>query len=336
MKRVTGRQIPHDVLEHYRFRAIELWEEGEQIKQIAHFFGLHRVTVSYWIAAYKKGGKDALKSKKASGPQFRLSEEEIDIIIDCLKRPATDFGFDTPLWTTKRVVVLIKEKTGKSIHYSNVWRMLRRLGLTNQKPERRAIEQNPEEAERWIEEEWPKIQAHAKRWQAMLYFHDEAGISLIPFTGKTWAPKGETPIVRVTGKKGGFCFSSAISLGGRMLFRVEKKRVNAERFIDFLKKIMKHHPNRKVIVVTDRAPVHTAKAVERFVAENSKRFALYYLPPYSPELNPDEQVWSHLKTKKLNAHTATSLDELKSIAKASMHSIQKQPLLIQSFFHKLR
>lgn len=334
MKELTGWQIPHEVLEHYRFRAVILWKEGKKIKDIACFFGVHRGTVSKWISNYKRGGEDALKSKKAPGPQFKLTEEEIMSIIDCLQQSATEFGFETPLWTTKRVVLLIKKKTKKSLHYTNVWRMLRRFGLTNQKPERRAIEQNPKEAERWIEEEWPRIQQHARRWQAIIYFQDESGLSLIPVLGKTWSLKGKTPIIHVTGKKGGLCLSSAISPAGRMLFRIEKKRVNSKIFIDFLKKIMKHHPNRKIIVVVDRAPPHRAKAVEKFVSEN-KGFALYYLPPYSPELNPDENVWGYLKNKKMKTHTATSKDELKSIAKASMHSIQKQPSLIQSFFYKL-
>ena len=165
---------------------------------------------------------------------------------------ALQIGFETPLWTTKRVALLIKKRTGKSLHFSNVWRMLKKLGLTNQKPERRAIEQNPEEAERWLEEEWPRIQEHAKRWRAIIYFQDETSVSLIPVLGKTWAPKGKTPVVRVTGKRGKIVISSAVSPAGKLLFRIEKKNVDSKIFIDFLKKILKHHLNRKIIIITDR------------------------------------------------------------------------------------
>jgi len=156
VKRITGRQLPHDVLEHYRFRAIELWKEGKKVKDIAHFFGLHRVTVSYWISAYRRKGEKALKSKKAPGPSFKLTDGEVKALMKNLEKDATHFGFETPLWTTKRVGLLIAKETGKTLHHSNVWRLLKRMGLSNKKPERRAAEQNPREAKRWLKKEWPK------------------------------------------------------------------------------------------------------------------------------------------------------------------------------------
>lgn len=330
-----GRSISHEALEFLRFRAIELKQSGEKVEDIAKFFGVHPGSVSRWLGTYRRKGKNALKSKKATGRKTKLTKKEKLNIVECLKQPATEFGFETPLWTTKRVCLLIRKKTEKSLHHSNVWRMLQRMGLSNQKPERRAIEQNPAEAQRWLEEEWPKIQEHAKRWQAIIYFQDETSVSLIPVLGKTWSEKGKTPIIRVTGNRGKIILSSAISPGGRLLFRIEKKNVNSKIFIDFLKKILKHHPSRKIIVVTDQAPFHTANAVGGFVEKNGKRLALYYLPPYSPELNADEYVNEYLKNKKLKAHSATSVGELRTITKASMHSIQKKSLLIQSFFHKL-
>ena len=83
----------------------------------------------------------------------------------------------------------------------------------------------------------------------MLYFQDEAGVSLIPFMRTTWAPKGKTPIIKVTGKKGGICVSSAISLAGRMVFRIEKGRMTSETYIDFLAKIILQHPRRKIVII---------------------------------------------------------------------------------------
>ncbi len=333
--KITGWQIPHETLEHYRFRAIELWKEGEKINDISHYFGLHRVTVSYWISKYKKGGKKALKSRTSPGPTPKLHEEDVEKTLQNLKHEATDFGFETPLWTCKRLAFLIKKTTGKNLHNSNVWKLLQRLNITNQKPERRAMQQNPKEAKRWLREEWPKIQAHARRWQAMLYFQDESGISLIPNLGKTWAPKGKTPTVKVTGSRGGFCVTSAISPAGRLVFRIEKGKVNADKFIEFLSQIISHHKNRKVIVVTDRAPVHRAAKVAAFAEEHKGSFALYYLPSYSPELNPDENVWGYLKGNKLKAHQAKTTPELRKITLAGMRSIQMQPGLVQTFFHRI-
>lgn len=328
-----GRKLSHEVLEVYRLRAIELRKMGKSVKEIAFFFGLHPASVSRWFVKHKREGIEALKSRKATGPSPKLTSEEINKILNCLKKPATDYGFPTPLWSCKWVKQLIQKETHKKFTVVGVWKLLRRFGLTNKKPERRATEQNPKEAKRWIKEEWPKIEAHAKRWQAMLYFQDESGVALVPVLGKTWAIKGEIPVVKVTGKKGGFCITSAISTGGRMLFRIEKGKINAKTFIDFLKKIIRHHRQRKVIVVADRAPPHIANKVKDFTETNKKTFALYYLPPYSSELNCDEHVWGYLKENKLKSHNAKSVDELKKLTLSSMWSIQKQKSLVKSFLY---
>ncbi len=335
MHKLTGYQIPHQVLEHYRFRAVELRKEGKKVNDIAHYFGLNRVTVSYWLSRYKKEGKEALKSKKASGPQLKLSAGEMVRLLKELKLPATEFGFDTPLWTCKRVEYLIQKITKKELDNSNVWRLLRRLGLTNQKGERRALEQNPKVTKKWLREEWPKILAHAKRWQAIIYFQDEAGVAVNAVMGKTWAPKGKTPIVKLTGNRGGICVSSAISPAGRLVFRVEKGTVTSFTFIEFLDEIRKHHKNRKIIVIADNAPQHVAQRVRDYAERNKKSFALYFLPTYSPELNPDEHVWGYLKSNKLKSHLAKNKKELTEITTKAMTSIQKNPTLLRSLFYGL-
>lgn len=335
MQKMNGLHMPHEVLETFRFRAITLRREGEKINDIAHYFGVSRVAVSKWLRTYKKEGKIGLKSRKAPGPAFKLEPEEMKLVLKTVKHPATDFGFETPLWTCKRVLYIIKKMTKKKMDNSNVWRLLQKLGLSNQTPERRAIEQNPKEAKRWLKEKWPEILAHRRRWQAVLYFQDEAGVSLTPVLGKTWAPKGKTPIVRVTGHRGGLTITSAMSTAGRLLFRFEKERINADLHIEFLEQIRKQHKNRKVIVVEDQARPHIAGKVGKYVEKHKKSFALYYLPPYSPELNPDENVWEYLKEKGLKTHQAQSVKELKGLVNRRMKSMQKRPELIVSFFNRV-
>lgn len=329
-----GRQLSHEVLEQYRFRALELRKKKWKVGDIAEAFGLNRRAVTRWFTIYSKDGKEALKSKKAPGPKPKLEQKDLKKVLRCLKCPATDFGFETPLWTCKRVQQIITKQTGNELHQSNVWRWLVKCNLSNQSPEKRALQADPKEGEKWIKEEWPKIQAHAKRWRAVIYFLDEAGVSLIPVMGKTWAPKGKTPVVKVTGNKGGFCVTSAVSPAGRMLFRIEKEKVNFEVHIQFLRQILGHHPRRKIIVVEDQAPPHTAEKTKQFVKSSKERFALYYLPPYSPNLNPDEGVWNHLKNKKLKAHQVQTKKEFRPFVIAKMRSIQMSPSLIRSFFYK--
>lgn len=328
-----GRKISRETLEHFRTQAIKLHKSGWKITEISESFGLHRGSVSRWFTKYKRNGLKALKLKKAKGAEPKLNKKHIKKILSCLKKPATHYGFETELWDCTRVNQLIKTECKIKLHVSNVWRMLKSWNLTPQKPERKAYEQNDAEVKKWLEIEWPKIQRHAKRWQAIIYFQDESGISLIPSVGRTWAEKGKTPIVRTTANRGGLCLTSAISPAGRMVFRIENGKINAQKHIEFFQQIIKRHPSRKIIVIEDRAPAHRAKKVQAFIDLNRKWFARYFIPPYSPKLNPDEKTWRYLKKHKLKAHTATTTNDLRAVVLSKMRSIQRRPAVIRSFFH---
>ena len=334
MKKRDGRSVPRDALEHYRFQAIELRKKNWKVNKIAEAFGVTREAVSRWISKSEKFGKDSLKRRKAPGAKPKLSHEEKNEIINCLKESAMDFGFETPLWTSKRVQFLMKNRFNKKMHISKICQWFKNIRLSPQKPEKVYSQKNEGLAKKWLKEEWPKIDKHRRRWQAMFYFLDEAGVSLTPVVGRTWAPKGQTPKIYVTGNRGGFCASSAISPAGRMVFRIEKGKVNAQAHIDFLSKIILQHPNRKIIIVEDNAPAHIAKLVKEFEMSNKKRIVIYHLPPYSPDLNPDEHVWSQLKAYELKDHQAQKINELKELTFKKMHKIQKNSTLIKSFFMK--
>ena len=332
MKKRDGRKIPREAMEYMRIQTIDLWKKGKAVDDIAEFFGVTIDAVYKWIRKFKQKGKESLRMKKAKGAEPKLNKEDKKKIISWLKRSAMDFGFETPLWDCKRIQIMIKKELNKNIAISNLWENLRRWKLTPQKPEKVALERSQRKVTEWLKEEWPKINEQRRRLQAMIYFQDESSVSLVPVLGTTWAKKGETPKVKVTGNRGSIAVSSAISPSGRMVFRIEKKNVNSETFIDFLKQIIKNHKWRKIIVVTDNSPSHTAKAVQDFIEENKNKIIVYYLPTYSPDLNPDEEVWKYLKNVKLKAHQARNKKEFKPLVLSKMHSIQKKPNLIKSFF----
>jgi len=329
---IDGRSYSHEVLEHYRFRAIELYEEGKKVNDIAEYFGVHRCSVSHWITSYKRNGKKALSSTKSTGRPSKLTQQEINELLTFFENDAMQYGFETPLWTCKKIQKIVKQRFDKKIHTTNIMRWIKKSNITNQKPQRRASQRDEKAVEKWLVEEWPKIKAHRRRWHAMLYFLDEAGISLTPVMGKTWAPKGQTPIIKVTGKRGGLCVTSAISPAGKLIFRIEKKRINGDVHIEFLEQMLKQHPNRKIIVIEDRAPAHKSKKVREFVEKNRRRLAIYLLPSYAPELNPDEHVWEYLKGYQLKAHQAQNTEELKKLIKRKMQGIQRKKKVINSFF----
>jgi transposase len=314
-------------------QSIKLFDKGKKADEIAEFFGVTVDAVYKWKRKHKERGITGLKSKKAPGASPKLSEREQKKLCELLKQPADTYGFPTQLWDCKRIKQLVKEKFHKEIHFSNIWRLLKRLNLSSQVPEKEAFQRSKYKVRYWIKEKWPKIEEHRRRWQAMLYFLDEAGVSLIPVVGKTWAPVGKTPKIKVTGKKGGLVVTAAISPAGRLVFRIEKKTICAKEHIEFLQQIMKNHSNRKIIIVEDNASPHIAAEVNKFVEAKKNRLAIYYLPTYSPDLNPQEDVWRYLKHVKLKAHQAKDVKELRPLVHNKLKSMQQTKGLMRSIFY---
>lgn len=333
MKKEDGRSINRDVLEHLRIQAIRLWKKGKTVEEISDFFGVTLGAIYKWIKIYKLKGLKALKRRKAPGAMPKLSKEELKKLLKVLTKSPDEYGYGTQLWDCKKVGKIIQDKFNKKIHNTNIWRLLKKLGFSYQKPEKIALQKDSKKVKMWIKQEWPKIKEHARRWQAIVYFLDESGISLQPFVGKTWAKKGETPQIKVTAKQGGILLTSAISKSGYLVFRMEKGRLKSKEHIDFLKRIQKHHPNRKIIIMEDNARVHTSKEVKEFIETQKTRLAIYYLPTYSPELNPVEHVWNYLKYVKLNSHQAKTISEFKPLVHRKMKSIQRNKKQVQTFFY---
>jgi transposase len=329
-----GRQLSREVQEKYRFRALRLRKKGWKVKDIAESMEVHVDSVSRWLTQHRREGRDRLRLRKAPGKSQKLSVEQKLTLLRYLKKPAIDYGFETSLWTRDRVRQLVDKSFHITLHKTNVGVWLRQWGWSPQTPERRAIEQNKKAAKKWLTDTWPKIQAHAKRWHAITYFQDEAGVALTAALGKTWAPVGKTPIVNTTGHRGNITVTSVISPAGHMLFRLEKEkvRITAQIHIEFLEQVLQHHTNRKIIIIEDNAPPHIAKAVENFVQQNKNRLTIYWLPAYSPELNPDEKTWRQLKQHELKAHNATTTAELRILIRNKMRSIQHRKQMIKHFF----
>lgn len=327
-----GRKLSRQVLEAYRMRALRLRNDQHYtVRQISDIFGVHYQSVSRWFCQWRRGGTEALKQHNAPGKARTLNSGDLRWLENVLKDNATAHGFSTPLWTGTYVRILFKRERQMNLDRTTVWRYLVRLGLSFQKPQKRYSQQDCELVKKWIHYEWPKIQHWARVNRALVYFEDESGVSLAPVIGKTWAPKGQTPIVRVTGKRGGVLAMSAISPSGRMCFRLEKRRVNAKVLIEFIHQIGDQHPRRKVGIVMDQAPCHVAKKVKRF-SEGSPRLRVFHLPPYSPDLNPDEKVWRHMKHVALKNHQAQDKKQLARLVIGALRKMQKNPKMTKRFF----
>jgi transposase len=332
--KTDGRKLSREILEAYRLRAITLrYEQGYTVEKIAKIFDMNYYSVSRWFCKERAEGISALKMRKARGADSKIDSAIEVWLKKALIKPATAYGFSVPLWNSTMVRQLLKKEKGIKVGSVTVWRYLKKLGLTFQQPEKRYVQQDKELVERWLQKEWPDIRDWVKKKQATLYFEDESGIALAPVIGKTWAPKGETPIVEVTGKRAGILAMSAISPSGKMCFRLEDRRVNGEVLIEFLQQILDNHPKRKVVVIMDNAPCHRSKAVQDFV-KLQRRLRVHYIPPYSPELNPDEKVWRHLKHVEIKNHFAEDKQQLIKLVLSALRKMQKTPQLTKNFFNQ--
>ena len=335
MKASDARRLDHATLEQMRERAVRSVQDGESPELVARVLGVNRSTVYGWLAQYRRGGWGALKAKPLFGRPPKLDDKKLRWIYDTVtQRNPLQLKFEFALWTREMVAKLIKDRFGITLSLVSVGRLLAQLGITCQKPLHRALERDEALVQQWLKQEYPKIRALAQREKADIYFGDAAHMRSDHHAGRTWGKKGETPVVSSTGARYRMSLISAITSRGHMRFMIkEKGGVNAEVFIKFLRRLMVGCKN-KIFLIVDRGPAHVAKKTKAFVASLGGRLRLFYLPPYSPDTNPDELVWKHLKADTVGRTSITSFDDFRDKVKSSMLSLQRSPAKIQSFFQK--
>ena len=229
---------------------------------------------------------------------------------------------------------LLKVRYNISLSVVSVGRLLAQLGITCQRPLHRALERDEALVRQWLKQDYPKIRALAQREKADIYFGDAAHMRSDHHAGRTWGKKGETPVVLSTGARYRMSLISAVTSRGHMRFMIkETGGVNADVFIEFLRRLLIGSKNR-IFIIVDRGPAHVAKKTKAFVASLGGRLRLFYLPPYSPDKNPDELVWKHLKADTVGRTSIISFDDFKDKVRSSMLSLQRNPAKIRAFFQK--
>ena len=242
------------------------------------------------------------------------------------------FKFAFGLWTLSLIAALIERQFRKKLSLASVSRIMKLLGFAVQEPLYQAWQQDATLVRTWEAEIYPAIRAEAKAKGATIYFADESGIRSDYHAGTTWAPVGETPVVEVTGRRFSLNMISAVSPRGEFRFMLHDGSVNADVFREFLKRLLigKTAP---VFLIVDAHPIHKAKLIKEFVVAQDGKLKLFYLSPYSPQLNPDDQVWAHVK-RQVSRQLVQSKDEMKRLAIGAPRRIQKLPELVESFFHQ--
>jgi len=331
--KIDGRTLDHKTLEHLRITACKrVLEDGELPSVVAASLGFSRTSIYPWLRRIEEDGWDALAEKIAEGPDCKLTEKQRQRVKRWIVgKDPRQYGFEFGLWTRRIVQKLIAEKFGVELCLTSVGKLLTQLELTPQKPLRRAYERDPVRIELWKKEEFPKLKKRARKHGAKIYFLDETGFSSEPNLRRTYGLRGKTPVVKTSGQRQKVNVISAVSLQGAFWCQVYTHTLKQGDFIAFLKEFMSGQRG-KVFLVLDSHPAHIANSVKEYVQSTQGRLELHFLPPYAPDLNPDEFVWNYLKGTGVARKPLQKNESLKERVQADLDKLMKDHTLLRSFF----
>lgn len=332
--KLDARRLAPAAQEDLRRRVVRaVREQGLSKVKAARTFGVSRASVHNWLRAVEQGGVRALKSRKRGPkPHCRLAGHQAATVVRIIEDRCPDqLHLPFALWTREAVQGLIARRYGIQVSVWTVGRYLRRWGFTPQKPLRRAYEQNPVAVKRWLEEEYPAIRRRAKAEKAEIYWGDEMGLRSDHQTGTSYGRQGQTPTVPGTGRRFGCNMISAITNRGHLLFMVFKRRFTARVFLQFLRRLVRQ-VGRKAFLIVDGHPVHRSRAVARWLGEHGEELRLFYLPWYSPELNPDELLNQDVKGNAVGRRRPQDEQDMVESVRSYLYSTQKQPHIVRSYF----
>jgi len=332
MEPIDGRTLTHGTSEHIRRMAVRRVHDGERPSEVIRSYGLCRTTIYKWLGAERRGGEDALRSRKAAGPSPKLTRRQKQQVGRWINgKDPRQYGFDFGLWTRQIVRSMVRERFGIEIGLTAVGRLLAELDITPQKPLRRAYERDPQAIAAWLEKDYPRLRARARRRGAKIFFLDEAGVRSDSVLGRTWAPKGRTPEVRTSGRRQAVNAISAVNARGEFWYKVYTQRLNKELFLAFLKDFLRGR-RIPVFLVVDGHPAHRARLVAEYVQSLKGRLEIHFLPGYAPELNPDEFVWNHLKKQGVSKKPLRRGESLRARVEEDLARIKTNRALVRAFF----
>ncbi len=335
MKIRDARSLPGVAQSDLRKKAIQNVLDGITQVEVAKLFGVTRQAVGKWVRAYREGGEKALREKRRGRPKggSLLPWQAAQISRTVIDRPPEQLKLPFYLWTREAVGLLIEKRFGIRLSVWTVGRYLARWNFTPQKPLRRAYERDPVAVQQWIEADYPSIRKQAKEEQGRIYWGDEMGLRSDHCAGRSYGKRGQTPIIPGTGKRFRCNMISAITNRGDMRFMIFKERLSAEVFIEFLGRLLRQS-GEKVFLIVDSHPVHRSKEVRTWLSEQEGAIKMFFLPGYSPELNPDELLNQDVKSNAVGRRRAHNIVEMIAKLRSFLWSRQRTPAIIRKYFHE--
>lgn len=338
MEKIDARKLTQEAQEALRKQIVRLRKAGRPNKDIAEIVGISESHCCRVWKRYQEDGASAVakgKRGRRHGDQRTLTaEQEADIKRLLIDKSPSQLKLSFALWTREAVQLLIQQKCDFIMPIRTVGEYLKRWGFTPQKPAKWAREQSTPVVAKWLLKDYPEIAKKAKQDKAEIYWGDETGIQTGANVEKGYSPKGKTPVLRQTAQKHRINMISAISNQGKVRFMFYRDTMNSKRLITFMRRLVKD-AGRKVYLILDNLKVHHSELVRRWLEKHKEKIEVFYLPSYSPELNPDEYLNNSLKGRVHSGERARNKVQLESKARKHMRHLQNRPSKVKKFFeHK--
>ena len=339
MQARDARSLPEASLELLRRQAHRLRQDGRTWDDIACIVGVNRWTLMSWARRFGVGAERELGEVASARRGRRFGEgrtlslaDEVGLREQIIGALPTALGLAHALWSRRAVQEAVKARFALDMPIRTVGEYLRRWGFTPQRPAKRAVEQRPEAVRQWLQVDYPAIAEKARTEGAELYWGDETAVKQDAAWLRGYAAVGHTPVLPHSPHRHGISMLSALTNQGLVRFALYDGAVNTERFIEFLQALVADSAGRKVHLIVDNLRVHHAKRVRAWLADKSHLIELHYLPPYSPEANPDELLNRDLKTELRSRPAAKDAHTLKAMALAFMHQLSSLPERVRRYF----
>lgn len=334
MKKKDIRFLSPAAQDALRERVIQAVRKGLSQAEAARVFGVSRQSVNKWYGLWLEKGVRGLRSRARGRPSsIRLLPWQAAVVVRLIMDRCPDqLKLPFVLWTREAVRDLIVRRFGIRLSIWTVGRYLKRWGFTPQKPLRRAYERDPEAVRSWLTRQYPAIQKRARREGATIFWGDEMGMRSDHQAGTSYGRKGETPVIPGTGQRFRCNLISAITNRGKLAFMVFGEKFTSWVFIRFLKRLVRHHRGRRVFFIVDEHPVHVSGRVKHWVRKHRDKIRLFFLPGYSPDLNPDELLNQDVKTNAVGRKRPRDREEMFRNVRSYLWSTQKRPQRVRAYF----
>lgn len=337
MKKIDVRKMSRDAQQEIRYQVIRLKKQGRKRLEIKDITGVHPSTISAWWKLYKAGGEKALKLKKP-GPEVGSTrtltpDQEKELQKAIYDKCPDQMKLPFALWTRPAIRQLIKQLYSIDMPIRTVGEYLKRWGFTPQKPLRKAYKQNPKAVKQWLEDTYPDIKARAKKENAEIHWGDETGLCNDSYYGRSYSPRGKTPAIKLHPRCKRVNLISTVTNQGKVRFMIYDGKMNAQTLIKFMERLIKDS-KQKIFVILDNLKVHHSHVVKEWLEEKKEHIEVFFLPSYSPELNPDEYLNCDLKTGVHSGVPARTEKQLKKKAVSHLRKLQKLPNRVAKYFKK--